>query len=267
MKLWSIILALSVFNNVNGDFRIPILTAPLASLPAPSFKSLLNSTPEHLKKVTFYEIWQTPGHNGSFITTFDEMIESTVLIMYFESYILYERDRLSVKKLEIKKLYDCPDCFPVKNADIIAATNLTEADLSDVSGFTVKEIHQFAVKAMEKKFHFNMAELEQKNMRLSLEVTNDDWSRLFVPDIVSAAIIFSSRFFNVTVAELGELLNKNSSTIANFNINQIESIFLPEFDDLIARKNLFETQAFFNTTAKLKMSQWQSRTMAHYACK
>ena len=264
MTLWSIILALSVFNKVHGDFRIPILTAPLASLPAPSFKSLVDTTQEYFKKVTFYEIWQTPGPKGSVITTFDEMIESTVLIMYFESYILYERDRLSVKKLEIKKLYDCPDCFTVKNADIIAATNLTEADLSDVAGFTVKEIHEFAVKAMEKKFHFNMAELEQKNMRLSLEVTNDDWSNLFVPDIVSATINFSSKFFNVTIAELGELLNKNSSTIANFNINQIERIFLPEFEDLITRKNLFETQVFLNATAKLNMSQWQSRTMAHY---
>jgi hypothetical protein len=224
----------SVFSTVYGDFRLPTLASPLANFPAPSLKGLVDTTQEYFTKVTFYEIWQTPVLAGSVITTLDEIVESTILVMYFESYILYKRERLTIEKLDKLQIYRCSECYWVKNADIIAATNLTEANLTDVTRFTVREVHEFSVKAMEKKFHFKMADLEQKKMRLSLElITWEDWSKFFVPEIVSATINFHSNLLNVSVVELGELLNKNTSTMLGFKLNEIESIFLPEFEDLI----------------------------------
>ena len=109
-----------------------------------------------------------------------------------------------------------------------------------------------------------MTVLEHQLGLSSLRVINDQWP-LFVPHIVAAAIKCRADILGVSVVELAELLNVDNATLHAYNMNQIENIFFPAFDDLVARKNLFETQAFTIAISGMTTSQWQSRTMAYYA--
>jgi hypothetical protein len=148
----------------------------------------------------------------------------------------------------------------VKDADIANATRLTSINLANVADLEIGQIHQFAVTTMENKFRFNMTVLEQKLNLSSLRVINDEWA-LFVPDVVAAAIKGRADMLSVTVYELAELLNANTSTLYGYNLNQIESIF----NALVVRINHFETQTFLINISGQSTSKWQSRTMAYYA--
>ena len=259
-------LMLNILCSVYGDIRVPVLTAPLASFNSPSLKAFyVDTNPEYYGKVTTYDVWQTP--RGNTITAFEVIAESSIAIMFADASILLGRSQLSVATLNDRGFYDCPDdCYFVKDADILAVTRLglTAANLSEVQLYTVLEMHEFAVAAMEQKFCFNMTALEQKLGLSSLRVINDQWP-LFSPDMVAASVKCRADQLNVTVDELAELLNANTSTFLGYDINQAENIFFPAFDDCVARKNLFETQELKIATAGMTTADWQSHTMAYFA--
>ena len=71
---------------------------------------------------------------------------------------------------------------------------------------------------------------------------NEQWS-LFIPDIVAAAIKCRADQLAVTVSELVELLNKNATTLYGYDMNQVENIFFPAFEDLLTRKNLYQASS------------------------
>ena len=265
MMLFSAFLVLNVLGSVCGDIRVPVLTAPLASFNLPFFVGFINANEGYYNKVTSYDIWQTPRGFGGAISEFNVIIQSPVSTMFFDASVLFDRGALTVALLEQSGLYDCPTvCYVVKDADVANATSLSLTQLENVQNYQIQEIHQFAVAAMEKKFCFNMTVLEQQLNLSSLRVINDQWP-LFVPHIVAAAIKCRADILGVTVLELAELLNTDNATLHAYDMNQIENIFFPAFDDLVARKNLFETQAFTIAISGMTTSQWQSRTMAYYA--
>ena len=232
---------LNVLGGVCGNIRVPVLTAPLASFNLPFFVGFINANEGYYNKVTTHDVWQTPRAVGAAISEFDVIVQSPVSTMFFDASVLFDRWRLTVADLEQRGLHNCPNvCYVVKDGDVANATSLTLAQLENVQNYQIQEIHQFAVAAMEKKFCFNMTVLEQQLNLSSLRVINDQWP-LFVPHIVAAAIKCRADILGVTVLELSELLNIDNATLHGYDMNQIENIFFPAFDDLIARKNLFET--------------------------
>ncbi len=265
MMLLTAFLVLNVLGSVCGDIRVPVSTAPLASFNLPFFVGFINANEGYYNKVSTYDVWQTPRAPGAAISEFDVIIQSPVSTMFFDASVLFDRGQLTVADLVTTGLHNCPSvCYVVKDADVADATSLTMTQLENVQNYQIQEIHQFAVAAMEKKFCFNMTVLEQQLNLSSLRVINDQWP-LFVPHIVAAAIKCRVDILGVTVLELAELLNTHNATLHAYNMNQIENIFFPAFDDLVARKNLFETQAFTIAISGMTTSQWQSRTMAYYA--
>jgi hypothetical protein len=263
MKLLPIFLSLSVIQKVYADFRVPILTQPLATFNLPFLQGFMRSNQAYYDRVTTYNVWKTPRSVGDQISAFDVIVGTTAQTIVFDADVLLQRGQLSVAILEQTPLYNCSDqCYTVKDADIANATSLTSSNLVNVAALEIGEIHQFAVTTMEKKFCFNMTVLEQNLNLSSLRVINDEWA-LFVPDIVAAAIKCRADMLSVTVDELAELLNTNTATLYGYNLNQIESIFFPAFDDLVVRKNRFETQLFSVVISGQTSSQWQS--MAYYA--
>ncbi|CAB4024062.1 Gastrula zinc finger, partial [Paramuricea clavata] len=265
IMLFSAFLVLIVLGSVCGDFRVPILTQPLSTFNLPFLQGFMGPNQAYYDRVTTYNVWKTPRAVGADISAFDVIVGSTAQTMVFDADVLLQRGQLSVAILEQSPLYNCPvQCYTVKDADIENATSLTSIILANVATLEIGEIHQFAVTTMEKKFCFNMTVLEQKLNLSSLRVINDEWT-LFVPDIVAAAIKFRADMLSVTVDELAELLNINTTTLYGYNLNQIESIFFPAFDDLVVRKNRFETQLFSVVISGQASSQWQSRTMVYYA--
>ncbi len=229
----------------SGKFRVPILTAPVASLNLPFFNKWIATVESYYNKVTSYDVWQTPRMEGAAISSFDVIVQSPISTIFFDAAVLYDREQLNVEILEQRKLYDCPDvCYFVKHADVVdAIPNITPNDLENVQGYQVREMHQFAVAAMEKKFCFNMSVLEQKLNLSSLSVINEQWA-LFVPDIVAAAVQCRADKLNLTVEELAKFMDANSTAWYGFNMNQIESNFFPAFDDLFNRKFPFQDLNF-----------------------
>ena len=268
MMLVSSFLVLIIMGSVHGNIRVPVLTAPLSSFNSPLLKAFyVDTNPDYYGKVTTYDVWQTPRSVGDQISAFDKIIESTIQTMFADASVLLDRDQLSVTILNQRGFYDCPDdCYSVKDADILAVTKLglTQANLNEVRSYTVEEMHGFAVAAMEQKFCFNMTNLELMLGLSSLRSINDQWPS-FVPHIVNASVKCRADQLGVTVNELAELLNTNTSTLLGYTMNQAENIFFPAFDDLVARKNLFENQLFSIAIAGMTTADWQSRTMAYFA--
>ena len=264
MKLLLLLLILCSVSEVSGDFRFPILTAPMATIPALAYREFVSLFPEYYHKVSIYEVWQSSG-SGDNVPELDVFANYTIFVIYLDTLVFLTRGTLTIAKLEERKLYDCPDqCYFVKDADIIDATALNQPDLNNVQWRTVLQIHKFSVKALEKKFCFNMTSIELLLNLSSLRVINDEWP-LFVPHIVAAAIKCRADQLNVTVSELAELLNTNTSTLYGYNMNEVENIFFPAFDDLLARKILFQNKNFSLVIAGNTTAQWQSQTMAYYA--
>ena len=266
--LFATFLVLNIFGGVCGDIRVPILTAPLSSFKYSSFvQTLINENPEYYQKVTSYDVWQTPRSVGDGISPFEKIATSSMQTQVFDARILEERDQLTIAILEQKKLYNCPDvCYFVKVADVIAVERLrlTAEDLNDVDSYELIEMHNFAMAAIEQKFCVNMTNLEQKLNLSAIRVINDEWP-LFVPDIVAASVQCRADQLNVTVSELAELLNTTVSTLYGYDMNEAENIFFAAFDDLVVRKNRFETQAFSIAISGMTTTQWRSKTMAYYA--
>ena len=269
MAIWfAAFLVLSAFGSVGGDIRVPILTAPLSSFKYSSFvQFLIDANPEYYRKVTLYDIWQTPRSEEDVTSPFDKIATSSMQTLLFDARILEERDQLTIPILEQKKLYNCPDvCYFVKVADIIAVERLglTAENLNSVDSYELIEMHNFAMAAIEQKFCVNMTNLELKLNLSAIRVINDEWP-LFVPDIVAASVQCRADQLNVTVSELAELLNTTVSTLYDYDMNEAETIFFAAFDDLVVRKNRFETQAFSIAISGMTTAQWQSKTMAYYA--
>ena len=263
-------LVLSTFGSVCGDIRVPILSAYITSFELPFLQLFIDAPSpgrEYYEKVTSYDIWQTPRQAQGEISTFDAIADSSMTTLFFDARVLADRGQLSIPILEQRKLYDCPNvCYFVKNADIAAVERLgvTLDNLENVQDYKLRELHSFAMGAIEQKFCVNMTMLEQKLNLSAILVINDQWP-LFVPDIVAASVKCRADQLNVTVSELAELLNTDVSTLYGYDMNQAETIFFAAFDDLVARKNLFETQAFSVAISGMTALQWQSQTMAYYA--
>lgn len=243
MQLLAVFFLLIAIHNVNAYIRVPVLTAPLASLNLPFLQDFMNQSKGYYNKVTTYDVWQTPRNPGGQISAFEVIGLTTVQTMVSDADVLLQRGQLSKEILEQSMLYHCPDvCYFVNDTDIVATTNLTLKNLENVASYQIREIHEFAVAAIEKKFCFNMTVLEQKLNLSSLRVINEQWS-LFIPDIVAAAIKCRADQLAVTVSELAELLNKNATTLYGYDMNQVENIFFPAFDDLLTRKNLYQASS------------------------
>ena len=267
MVLFATFLVLSAFGGVCGDIRVPILTAPLSSFKYGSFvQFLIDANPEYYRKVTSYNVWQTPSV-GDRISPFERITTSAMQTLLFDARILEERDQLTIPILEQKKLYNCPDiCYLVKVADIIAVERLglTAENLNSVDSYELIEMHNFAMAAIEQKFCVNMTNLEQKLNLSAIRVINDEWP-LFVPDIVAASVQCRADQLNVTVSELAELLNTTVSTLYGYDMNKAETILFAAFDDLAVRKSRFETQDFSIAISGMTTTQWRSKTMAYYS--
>ena len=263
-------LVLNIFGVVCGDIRVPILSAFITSLELPFLQVFIDAPSpgrEYYEKVTSYDVWQTPRAAGGELSTFDPIADSSMTTLFFDARVLADRGQLSIPILEQRKLYDCPNvCYFVKDADIAAVERLgvTLDNLENVQDYKLRELHSFAMAAIEQKFCVNMTMLEQKLNLSAILVINDQW-HLFVPDIVAASVKCRPDQLNVTVSELAELLNTDVSTLYGYDMNQAETIFFAAFDDLVARKNLFETQAFSVAISGMTTLQWQSQTMAYYA--
>ena len=229
-------LVLNILCSVSGDIRVPVLTAPLSSFNSPMLDIVfVNSHPDYYGKVTTYDVWQTPTSAGDQINPFDTIVKSTIKTIFADASVRLDRGQLSVAILDQRGFFDCPvDCYFVKDADILAVTRLglTAADLAEVGSYTVQEMHEFAVAAMEQKFCFNMTALEQKLNLSSLRSINDQWPS-FVPHMVNASVKCRADRLGVTVDELAGLLNTNTSTLLGYDMNQTENIFFRDFDDLV----------------------------------
>ena len=239
--LFVTILVLSTFCSVCGDIRIPILSAYVTSFELPFLQLFIDAPSpgrEYFEKVTSYDIWQTPRAAGGELSTFDAIADSSMTTLFFDARVLADRGQLSIPILEQRKLYDCPNvCYFVKDADIAAVERLgfTLESLLNVQGYKLRELHSFAMAAIEQKFCVNMTMLEQKLNISATRVLNDQWP-LFVPDIVAASVKCRADQLNVTVSELAERLNTNVSTLHGYDMNEAETIFFAAFDDLVARK-------------------------------
>ena len=251
---------------VFGDIRVPVLTAPLNSLPLSNNvrRILVQSDTEYFSKVTIYEIWKAL-RNASSEITFERIIDSTMFTIFSDARVLLNRGQLTIAALEVQKLYNCSVwCYSVKNADIITYTSYTSAQLTDEFTIKVQDLHNATVETIEKKFCFNMTDLEQKLNLSSLAAVNTDWEK-FVPDIVKAAIECRAAELGATTEELAEILRTTLPTLLGYNLNQLEQIFFPAFEDLKSRKNLFEIQAFTVAISGMSQAQWQSKTMSYFA--
>jgi hypothetical protein len=189
-------------------------------------------------------------------------VESDIDTILLDADVLRRRGQLTAAILDQKMLYNCSVCYVVKDADIANYTSISQTQLDNVEFFTVKQLHDLAVETIEKKFCFNMTVLEQTLNLSSLRVINNQWP-LFSSPIVTAAIKCRADRLGVTVSELAELLDTTSDILHSYTMTQIDDIFFPAFDNLLARKNLFETQAF--SVAISGSTTWQSQTMAFYA--
>ena len=262
--LFSAFLVFSVLCCVNGDIRVPILSAPVASFNLPFLEGFISQNLDYYNKVTTYDVWQTPRSVGGEISSFNVIMESSISTILLDANVLLNRGQLTVEILDQRMLYNCSVCYFVKDADIANFTSFTTTQLENVASRSAKELHGLAVETIEKKFCCNMTALEQTLNLSSLEVINNQWP-LFVPPIVAAAIKCRADRLGVTVSELAELLDTTSAILHDYNMNEIENIFFPAFDNLVARDNLLETQAFSVAISGSTISQWQSQTMAYYA--
>ena len=231
---------LNILVSVYGDIRFPVLTAPLGSFNSPSLKaSYTDTNPGYYNKITTYDTWKTVRNVTGKVKTFEIIANSSLQTLFYEASALLGRNQLFAEIFDQVKLYDCPnDCYFVKDADILAVRtlDLTISNLAEVQAYTVKELYEFAVAAMQQKFCFNMTTLEQKLNLSSLHVINDQW-RLFVPDIVNASVNCRADQLGVTVDGLAGLLNTSTSTLLGYHMNEAENIFFPAFDDILSSKN------------------------------
>jgi hypothetical protein len=77
MKFLPIFLSLSVIHKVYADFRVPILTQPLATFNLPFLEGFMATNQAYYDRVTTYDVWKTPKADGDQISAF-EVIDSGV---------------------------------------------------------------------------------------------------------------------------------------------------------------------------------------------
>ena len=160
-------------------------------------------------------------------------------------------------------------CYNVSVQAILSANNWTEdrLDGKEQPIIDMRDIHNALVKAIEERFCCNMTEIA---ISLGMDpVTGvrqtaaelDVWKR-FVPHINNQTIQCKADELQVTSSELAELLRTDLATLNGYDLNQMDLQFFPAYEDLLRRKNLFETRSI--ATGGL-IQNWQSSTMAQFA--
>jgi hypothetical protein len=160
-------------------------------------------------------------------------------------------------------------CYNVSVPTILSANGWTEDRLDGkVQPFVrIGDIHYALVKAIEERFCCNMTEIA---ISLGMDpITGvqqtaayvDVWKR-FVPHINAQTIQCKADALQVTSSELAELLRTDLATLQSYDLGQMDMHFFPAYEDLLRRKNLFESQSIL--TGAL-FSNYQSSTMAQFA--
>ncbi|XP_028394545.1 uncharacterized protein LOC114518753 [Dendronephthya gigantea] len=166
--------------------------------------------------------------------------------------------------------YNCTRyCYNVSVPLILNVTGWTEDRLNGKVPPTVRmaDIHEAVVKAIEERFCCNMTQIAIDlglDPILGVKKTSayiDVWER-FVPHVTEKTIQCKADALQVTSSELAELLRTDLATLRSYDLNQMDLNFFPAYEDLLRRKNLFETQSI--VTGGL-FNNWESSTMAQFA--
>lgn len=212
-------------------------------------------------KVRTLDVWRAST------LALDFILRDKATTIITDAKVQFERGALVTENLVG---YNCTrHCYNVSVATILSATGWTEDRLDGKVEPTVRmsDIHDALVKAIEERFCCNMTEIA---ILLGLDpVTGvqqtaayiNVWER-FVPHVNEQTIQCKADELQVTTSELAELLRTDLATLRSYDLNQMDLHFFPAYEDLLRRKNLFETLSIL--TGGLFVN-WQSSTMAHFA--
>ena len=181
---------------------------------------------------------------------------------------LFERGALVTENLEG---YNCTSyCYNVSVPLILNVTGWTEDRLDGKTGSPIvrlEDIHDAMVKAIEERFCCNMTEIALSlNMDPVTGVKNtaaylDVWEQ-FVPLVNQRTVQCKADELQVTTSELAELLRIDLATLLSYDLNEMDAHFFPAYEDLLRRKNLFETRSIITGGV---FSNYLSQTMADFA--
>ena len=219
---------------------------------------------EYYSKVKLLDAWK--GNPG---LKLEIILKDKVTTVITDARTLFDRGFLIASALPG---YNCTRfCYNVSVPLILNVTGWSVERLEGkVSPFvTLRDIHNAAVKAVEKRFCCNMTAIAiQLNLDNGVERAASDinvWE-MFVPHINEATIKCKADYLKVTTTELAELLRMSLPTLLSYDLIQMESIFFPAYEDLLRRKILFETKSIITgVLVTAPLTQWLSGTMSEFA--
>ena len=221
--------------------------------------------PEYYSKLKVLDAWKAnPNKNLKTI------LKDKVTTVITDARTLFDRGFLTTAVLPG---YNCTRfCYNVSVPLILNVTGWSVERLDGKASpfVTLRDIHNAAVKAVEKRFCCNMTAIAiQLNLDNGVERAASDidiW-KMFVPHINEATIKCKADYLKlVRTTELGVLLRTTLPTLLSYDLNQKESIFFPAYEDLLRRKNLFETTSIITgVLVTAPLTQWVSGTMAEFA--
>ena len=216
---------------------------------------------EYFSKVKVLDAWK--GNPGL-------KLEIKVTTVITDARTLFDRKFLTASALPG---YNCTRfCYNVSVPLILNVTGWSVERLEGkVSPFvTLRDIHNAAVKAVENRFCCNMTAIAiQLNLDNGVERAASDinvWE-MFVPHINEATIKCKADYLKlVRTIELAVLLRTTLATLLSYDLIQMESIFFPAYEDLLRRRNLFETKSIITgVLVTAPLTQWLSGTMSEFA--
>lgn len=220
--------------------------------------------PEYYSKLKVLDAWKA-NPNLKLETILNDKITTIIT----DGRTLFERDFLTTAGLPG---YNCTRfCYNVSVPLILNVTGWSVERLDGKISPIVKlrDIYNAGVKAIEKRFCCNMTAIAiQLNLDNGVEraASNIDLWKLFVPHINEATIKCKADILKVTTEELAELLRTTLATLLSYDLNQMESNFFPAYEDLLRRKNLFETKSIITgVLVTAPSTQWLDGTMSEFA--
>ena len=266
LMMWSFVVFLifipvSVFAATFTTIPVPLIIARIASIPRPdSFDAAIQQRIELYSKATIYD-----DLTKSQIYDLDRVFGSPITIVASNILVLEDRGFFAIEELSA---YNCTTwCLDLQISEITRVSGRTMENLKgNPDRITMYDMQNLIVQTLENIYCFNMTVIEQRLNMSALVVLEHQWA-LFVTEIVGEAVQCRANILGVTVSELAELLRTDVSTLLGYTLDDITSIFFPNFVSLQARKNIFETRALSQayTLAGLTLDQAQAETMLFYA--
>ena len=268
-----IVLLLLTFASVEQviAYNIGVVTMPL-------FQMLVKNLPqnevetsdeytgltEYYNKLKVIDAWKANPD-----LSLETILGDKVTTVITDGRTLYERNQINADALPG---YNCTRwCYNVSVPQILNVTGWSveklEGKISPI--VRLRDIHNAMVKAIEKRFCCNMTAIAIRlNLTNGVETSASDihvWE-MFVPQINEATIQCKADYLKVTRAELAELLRTDLATLNGYDLNQMESNFFPAYEDLLRRKNLFETLSVITgVLVTAPQTSWESQTMSQFA--